>query len=159
MWFEELTGFLELRQLALGVDLDPALPPLLVDPDKLRLVLTQLLQNAIRFTRDGGSITLRARLAGSDVHLEVADTGIGLAAEDLERIFDKFYTSLDDLHHRSGTYEFGSRGTGLGLAIARAYVEAHGGRIRAESAGPGQGSSFHVVLPVALRGLEPDAVR
>jgi signal transduction histidine kinase len=149
-------AFLELRRQTLEIEADPGLPRVLADPEKIHLVVTNLLENAIRFTPDEGRI--RVRLWGSEgedeVRLIVEDTGIGIEPKDLERVFEKFYTSMDSLHHKSGTYQFKTRGAGLGLSIARAYVEAHGGRIWAESAGAGQGSAFHVVLPVELKGLE-----
>jgi signal transduction histidine kinase len=115
----------------------------------MHIALMNLVENAIKFTPDGGRIRLRVGEEDASVHIAVEDSGIGIEKEELERIFDKFYTSRDPLHHTSGTYQFRARGSGLGLSIAKGYVEAHGGRIWAESEGAGKGSAFHVVLPRA----------
>lgn len=152
---EAVQAFLLLRGQTLTVECEEGLPPVLVDPDKLQLALANLLQNAIRFTPDGGRLQVRlARESESEVRLSVIDSGIGIEASELERIFERFYTSMDTRHHRSGTYEFRTRGAGLGLALVRANVEAHGGRVWAESLGPERGSSFHMVLPIELLGLD-----
>jgi signal transduction histidine kinase len=119
--------------------------------DKLEYVLVGLLQNAVKFTGDEGEVRLSIAREADSVRITVADTGIGIEPADLERIFESFFTSTDTLHHRSGHFQFGARGAGLGLAIARRYVEAHGGRIWAESEGRGQGSRFQVVLPLVRR--------
>src|SRR5207245_3977992 len=100
-----------------------------------------------KFTPDAGEIRVRVTEDAEDVHITVEDTGIGIDSTELERIFEKFYTSPDPSHHTSGDYKFEARGTGLGLSIAKSYVEAHGGRIWAESAGSGKGSRFHILLP------------
>jgi signal transduction histidine kinase len=93
-------------------------------------VLFNLIQNAIRHTPADGSVTVRAASAGSSVEIEVADTGAGIPAPDLERVFDPFF--------RGGTEAARTRnGAGLGLAISRAIVEAHGGRIWVEDAARG----------------------
>lgn len=124
----------------------------MADKDKVELVLVNLIQNAIKFTDDGGRISVRVAAEGDMAHVAVEDTGIGIEPSEIERIFERFYTSTVSLdHHRSGKYQFEARGAGLGLAIARGYVEAHGGRIWAESAGRGKGSCFHVVLPMGAR--------
>jgi len=113
-------------------------PALLLDADPLRIreVVANLVVNAIRHTPPGGSIHLAASIEGAWVELTVADTGEGIAPADLERVFDRF-------HRRADT-----GGSGLGLTIARDLVAAHGGTIRAESAGiPGRGTTFRVRLP------------
>jgi two-component system sensor histidine kinase BaeS len=97
-------------------------------------VLANLLANAIRHTPIGGTIAVRARRDGERVAFEVADTGAGIAPDDLERVFDRFAKSPE------------SRGSGLGLAIARSLVLAHGGEISASSV-PGGGATFRFVLP------------
>ncbi|HEY8424639.1 MAG TPA: HAMP domain-containing sensor histidine kinase [Limnochordales bacterium] len=112
------------------------------DPDRLRELLVILLDNAVRYTPEGGSIRVcLARWRGRDgeVELAVQDTGIGIAAEDLPHIFERFYRADKARSRQTG-------GTGLGLAIAKWIVEAHGGRIQVESR-PGQGSRFTVRLP------------
>jgi two-component system phosphate regulon sensor histidine kinase PhoR len=116
------------------------LPPVLVDVDRMEQVLANLLHNAIKFTPPGGELTLSARRENDRVVFQVADTGVGIAPVDLERIFERFYKAD---RARSGG------GTGLGLSIARHLVEAHGGRIWAESE-PGKGSIFYFSLPIAV---------
>jgi two-component system OmpR family sensor kinase/two-component system sensor histidine kinase BaeS len=119
----------------LSVDVAPELPTLDADPTRLREVLSNLIANALRYTPTDGEIRLRAACAEEAVCLIVSDSGRGIAAADLPRIFDRFYKGAD------------SRGTGLGLAIAKSLVEAHGGTITAESA-PGQGTTITVRLPL-----------
>jgi len=102
-------------------------------------VLVNLLHNAIKFTQPGGQVTVRAVQQERAVRFAVSDTGIGIAEEDLPRIFERFY-KVDRSRATSGT--------GLGLAIARHLVEAHGGRIWAESQ-VGKGSTFHFTIPLA----------
>ena len=86
-------------------------------------------------------MTLSARRVADEVHIAVRDTGVGIAAEHLPRIFDRFYRIDKSRSRQAG-------GSGIGLTIARALVEAHGGRIWAESEGPGRGSTFTVALPI-----------
>jgi histidine kinase len=112
------------------------------DHDRLNQVLTNLIGNALQYTSQGGSVTVRAVLVDGEVRVTVTDSGIGIAAEHLAHIFDRFYR-VDKSRARSGG------GSGIGLTIARFLVEAHGGRIWAESPGPGQGSTFTFTLPVA----------
>jgi two-component system phosphate regulon sensor histidine kinase PhoR len=126
--------------LEFTVLLPPGLPSLLADADRARLVLTNLVHNAVKFTPPGGRITVAARPAGEEVVLSVQDTGVGIPAEDLPRIFERFYKAD---RARSGG------GTGLGLAIAKHIVQGHGGRIWAESV-EGQGSTFYFSLSVAI---------
>ena len=126
--------------LELTILLPPELPPVVADPDRARLVLTNLVHNAVKFTPPGGRITVAAEPAGDEVILSVQDTGVGIPADDLPRIFERFYKAD---RARSGG------GTGLGLAIAKHIVQGHGGRIWAESV-EGQGSTFHFTLPVAV---------
>ncbi|MFN8538010.1 MAG: ATP-binding protein [Thermomicrobiales bacterium] len=125
-------------QLAGEVIGDP--PPVLIDGQQVTRVLLNLVQNAIRHTPADGSVTLRAARAEDGVLVEVRDTGEGIGADDLPRVFDRFYRG-DPARTREA-------GAGLGLAIARGIVEAHGGRIWVESA-PGQGTLFAFTLPAA----------
>jgi two-component system phosphate regulon sensor histidine kinase PhoR len=131
----------ERARLELTVQLPPELPPVLADLERARLVLTNLVHNAIKFTPAGGHITVAAQLATDEVVFSVQDTGVGIATEDLPRVFERFYKAD---RARSGG------GTGLGLAIAKHVVQGHGGRIWAESA-EGRGSIFHFTLPVPPR--------
>lgn len=111
----------------------------LADAERVRQVVTNLVHNAIKFTPPGGSVALSAEQAGREVVIAVRDSGVGVPAQDLSRIFERFYKAD---RARSGG------GSGLGLAIARHIVQAHGGRIWAESV-EGQGSTFYFSLPLA----------
>lgn len=136
---ERLRPLAERAGLTLVVSLPPHLPALLVDPERIRQVISNLLHNAIKFTPAGGKVTMAAVAGVGEVVLSVTDTGVGIPAEDLPRIFERFYKAD---RARSGG------GTGLGLAIAKHLVLAHGGRIWAESV-EGKGSTFYVALPTA----------
>ena len=125
--------------LSLTVDCPEDLPRVLVDRGRMEQVLVNLIHNAIKFTPPGGSIQVRAWAQDKDVVLAIADTGTGIADEDLQRIFERFYKAD---RARSGG------GTGLGLSIARHLVESHGGRIWAESE-VGKGSTFFIAIPTA----------
>ena len=114
------------------------LPPVLADSTRIEQVIVNLLHNAIKFTPSGGKITISARVADGSVQFSVADNGVGIPAEDLPRIFERFYKAD---RARSGG------GTGLGLAISRHLVAAHNGDIWAESV-ESKGSTFYFTLPV-----------
>jgi signal transduction histidine kinase len=111
------------------------------DAERLRQLISNLVENAIRYTPPGGTVTLALRRHGRVAEITVADTGIGIAEEHLEHIFERFYR-VD----RGRSRALG--GTGLGLSIVRQVAEAHGGAVRVRST-PGLGSTFTVVLPVA----------
>lgn len=143
---EDLASFVEKRHQTIHLSGDSRCE-VEADREKLKIVLLNLIQNAIKFTYDGNVIHIQVTATDAEVHVSIQDTGIGIEHSEIERIFDRFYTSRDATSHTSGQYEFSARGTGLGLSIAKAYIEAHQGRIWAESAGPGQGSTFHLVLP------------
>ena len=119
------------------------LPAIIGDGDRLAQVFTNLVDNALKFTPAGGSITLRAAPAGSGVQVEVADTGAGISTEALPHIFDRFYQA--DPSRPGGR----KHGTGLGLAIVKEIVGAHGGKISVPSA-PGTGSTFTISLPLTM---------
>ncbi|MFZ5878215.1 MAG: sensor histidine kinase [Chloroflexota bacterium] len=125
--------------LSLRVEPEAGLPRVCADRSRLEQVLVNLIHNAVKFTRPGGEVALLAEPAEGAVCFVVRDTGVGIPADDLSRIFERFYKSD---RSRSGG------GTGLGLSIARHIVEAHGGRIWAESR-QGEGSSFFFTIPNA----------
>ncbi len=140
---EKAVGRMQLQAertgLRMSYDCAPNLSTIDVDPDRMEQVLVNLIHNAIKFTPSGGEITILAYQKAHNVIFLVRDTGVGISAENLPRIFERFYKADPS---RSGG------GTGLGLSIARHLVEAHGGRIWAESE-PGKGSSFYISLPAA----------
>ncbi|MBX6772268.1 MAG: response regulator [Chloroflexi bacterium] len=125
--------------MRLEVHVPDDLPMVYVDRTRIRQVLINLLNNAARFT-DTGGVTITARVDGGDVRVSVADTGIGIAPEDLPKVFEEFRQLDGSLRRRAG-------GTGLGLAICKQFVELHGGAIWAEST-VGVGTTFHFTLPI-----------
>ncbi len=138
------------------------LPTIIADGERLEQVFDHLLQNAIKFTPDGGKIRIMGRLRDEDrppeeqeVEIMVGDSGIGIAPEDLKRIFEKFYRVGDVMLHNTGRTKFMGAGPGLGLTVVRGIVEAHGGRVWAESPGRDRsrcpGATFYVVLPCRPR--------
>jgi len=136
---EEIHPVAEARGHMLQFHFDPAgLPPVEMDVDMIRRVLINLLENAVKYTRGGGSITVSASRQEQAVLVSVSDSGAGIAARDQQRIFDKFARVEEDGR---------PKGLGLGLAFCRLAVEAHGGRIWVESV-EGRGSTFLFTLPV-----------
>jgi signal transduction histidine kinase len=152
------------RDIEMNTDGLRDLPPVPADPDMLVKVFHHLVMNAIKFTPDGGSITISGKyLNGSEppqVEIAVRDTGIGIEPALQNLIFEKFNQTGDVLLHSSGKTKFKGGGPGLGLAIARGIVEAHGGRIWVESTGYNEevhpGSTFFVSLP-AEKQVEPNS--
>ncbi len=136
---ERLRPQAERAGLLVQLNLPEGLPRVLADQERVQQVITNLVHNAIKFTPAGGEIHIGADLADDEVVISVRDTGIGIADEDLSRVFERFYKSD---RARSGG------GTGLGLAIAKHIVQGHGGRIWASSV-EGQGSTFSLSLPIS----------
>lgn len=135
---EAVSASAEEASLTLAVDLEPGLPPVLVDRDRVLRVFSNLLGNALKFTPGGGRVWVRAERQARDVLFEVGDTGPGLTAEQMPHLFDRFWQAQ----------RADRRGLGLGLPIAKGIVEEHGGRMWAESA-PGKGSRLFFTLPIA----------
>ena len=129
------------KGLALIRDIDPDLPPVVGDPDRLLQVVINLISNAVKFTA-AGAVTCRARLQDDGIAVSVIDTGMGISAADQPKVFEKFKQVGDTLTDKP-------KGTGLGLPICREIVEHHGGRIWVESE-LGKGSTFSFVVPVKL---------
>ena len=123
-----------------------------LDPVRIYQALVNLLQNGIKFTPDGGKVSLRARAMAGFIEVTVADTGIGVATENQERIFHTFGSLGDVAFHSTSKTKFKGGGLGLGLPISRGIVEAHGGTLWVESAGHDEkkypGSIFHLMLPI-----------
>lgn len=152
---QRAAGRLVAQALDAGLTLDiacgPVVVPVRVDPERIGQVVTNLVGNAVRATPEGGQVTVRCGLAGAaagagraappEAAIVVTDTGEGLAADDLERVFERFYRVPG---RRSVENESGS---GIGLTIARGIVHAHGGTLSAMSPGPGLGAAFTVALP------------
>jgi signal transduction histidine kinase len=126
------------REIALVASIDPRLGQFRADERKLKQILLNLLTNAIKFTPDGGRVEVSAKPKDGGVEIAVIDTGVGIAPEDQEAVFEEF--------RQVGAASRKIEGTGLGLAITRKFVELHGGRIRVEST-PGKGSRFTFTLP------------
>jgi signal transduction histidine kinase len=129
------------KGVGLGADAPADLPQVEADPDRILQVLVNLLGNALRATPPGGQVRVRARADADAVVIEVTDTGVGIAAEHLPHLFERFYR-VDKARSRA------LGGHGIGLTISKALVEAHGGRIWAASDGPGKGATFGFTLPV-----------
>jgi signal transduction histidine kinase len=138
------------------------------DPERLSKALTKVLLNALKYTPDGGQVTVANSLTRRDeaiegvlggyVEMRVTDTGIGINPEHLETIFEKFTSATDVTLHSSGKTKFKGGGPGLGLPIAKGLIEAHGGRMWATSPGYDEclfpGSTFHMEIPICLRAPE-----
>jgi signal transduction histidine kinase len=121
----------------------PDLPPVTADRTRLRQILGNLLYNALRHTPEGGLIVVGAERDDEMLAITVSDTGVGISADELERVFDRFYQVEREGRHASGS--------GLGLSIVKQLVEAQGGTISAESIA-GQGTTFRFTLPLATVG-------
>ena len=117
------------------------------DKEKVRVMLDNLISNAIKFTPAGGRVQVTLCCQADEVEVTVADSGIGIRPEDVEQVFDRFYQAEDHMTRQHG-------GMGLGLSIVKGLVELHSGRVRAESV-PGRGSRFVLVLPVSVAGATP----
>ena len=141
-------GLMEGRRHHLTIEMSSS--PLILegDPTRLAQVLGNLLTNAARYTEPGGRIHLRALRQGDEAVVQISDTGRGIPAEMLQRIFEPF-TQVNPTIDRAGG------GMGIGLSLVRRLVELHRGSIKASSPGPGQGSTFEVRLPLSARILAP----
>jgi len=114
----------------------------------VRQIVENLVENAIRYTSDGGRVTISAHVEGNEVQIDVTDTGIGIPPEEQPRVFERFYRGENPL-------VMASAGTGLGLSIVKTLVEMHNGRIWLQSSGvPGEGSTFSFTLPIATETTE-----
>ena len=131
------------RGISLALLVDEQIHGFVGDERKVKQILVNLLQNAVKFTPEGGRIDVKAALADGNAEISVSDTGIGIAPEDQAAIFEEFTpVGGDDVRKREGT--------GLGLTLAKKFVELHGGRIWVESA-VGRGSTFSFTLPQPRR--------
>lgn len=137
---KRFSGQARAKNIELFADLPADLPQALADEARITQVLTNLVANALQYTPEGGDITVSAAQQGHQIRISVADTGLGVPAEHLPHLFTRFYRVDKSRSRQAGG------GSGIGLTIARHLVEAHGGRIWAESAGAGQGSTFSFTL-------------
>jgi signal transduction histidine kinase len=140
---KRLTPQAAAKRITLRSNLPANLPPIQADEDRITQVLVNLVANAIQYTPEGGDVTISAARQADEIHISVADTGIGIPPEYLANLFTRFYR-VDKSRSRNA-----GGGSGIGLTIARHLIEAHGGRIWAESKGDGQGSTFTFSLPIA----------
>jgi signal transduction histidine kinase len=144
-----MRGQTEAAEQMLVEDVAEGLPPLRVDPDRIRQVLLNLLTNAHEYCPERASIRVSAQQIGAEVEISVKDDGPGIPASQLEHIFERFTRGDAGLTQRVG-------GTGLGLAISKSLVELHGGTIGAESV-PGEGSTFRITLPTEAAVVPAEA--
>ena len=135
------------RGVSLQTEIEPGLPPVLADGERMRRVFANVAGNAVKFTPAGGTVRVRAGAAAEGVRFSVADTGPGIPAEELPHVFERFWQSPSE----------SAGGTGLGLAIAKALVERHGGSLEVRSR-PGEGSTFSFVLPTAAEAASRTAL-
>jgi histidine kinase len=131
------------RRISLTVQMPDHLPRPLADEDRLVQVLTNLTANGLQYTPEGGAVTIAAKSGDRDIQVSVRDSGIGIPPEHVSHVFDRFYRVDKSRSRQAGG------GSGIGLTIARALIEAHRGRIWAESEGEGKGSVFTFTLPIA----------
>ena len=130
------------RDIRLDVEVPPGLPRVTAAEDRAVQIISNLLANALQYTPEGGRVLISASAAGNELLISVRDSGIGIPAEHLAHIFDRFYRVDKSRSRQAGG------GSGIGLTIARHLVEAQGGKIRVESQGEGSGSTFTFSLPL-----------
>jgi CheY-like chemotaxis protein len=138
----------EAKELVLNVRLAAGPTTILADPDRVQQIVWNLLSNAVRFTPSRGTIEVTTASSSGDLEIAVKDSGVGIAAEHLPHVFERFRQVDSSTTRRHG-------GLGLGLAIVRHLAELHGGSVRVESAGLGQGATFVVSLPIRRAVPEP----
>jgi K+-sensing histidine kinase KdpD len=138
--YEEISATAKAKNQVVTLELPQEAISINVDSVKIERVFSNLLNNAVRFTPNGGEIAIKLVQKNNEVWTQINDTGIGIPKADLKKIFQEFYQVEDHMTRRFG-------GMGLGLAIAKGIVDVHNGRIWAESEGIGMGADFYVVLP------------
>jgi signal transduction histidine kinase len=137
------------KNIDLQFSLDPDVGQIMADADRLQQVVWNLISNAVKFTAAGGRVGITMQRNENQIEIVVSDTGVGISAEFLPFVFDRF-------RQADGSSVRAKGGLGLGLAIVRHVTELHGGTVTAESAGPGQGATFTVRLPAAADHLRGD---
>lgn len=141
---ERLRPLADRQGVFLEVHAPSDLPPVMADPQRLQQAVVNLVHNAIKFNHAGGRVLVAIRAEDGELLVSVTDTGLGIGPDDLPRVFERFY---------KGDRSRSSQGTGLGLAIVKHVVQAHGGRVWADSAGPGRGATFTLALPAGQTRL------
>ena len=139
---EEIRPQADAKAIQLHFVAPQSLPAILGDEARIGQVFTNLIGNAIKFTPDNGEVTVKLKVDGNLLHVEVIDTGTGIPVEERQKIFEKFY-QRSDIHTRQ------KGGSGLGLSITKSIVEAHGGRLWVDDGEQGKGSNFQFVLPLS----------
>jgi len=139
-----VTDLVSKKKLQLLLEIDEDLPSIEGDELKVKEIIYNLLSNAVKFTPEGGTIGLRAKNTGSGVEIVVWDTGIGIAAENIEKVFEGFFR-VDTPYSRL------TEGTGLGLPLSRKLAELHGGKLSVESEGLNKGTLVRLTLPLLSR--------
>ena len=144
---KEMRGFLPEKKITLLPKIEK-LPTIFCDPDRVGQVLRNLINNAIKFTKENGKVIIMAKQEGNMILFSVKDSGIGVSKKDQERLFEPFYQADNMYQHKSG-------GTGLGLAIIRGIVESQNGRVWIESE-TGKGSTFSFTIPLTpVKKIKP----
>jgi signal transduction histidine kinase len=149
---DDVRPFVELRGQTLDLEVAPDVGEADLEGPKVRDSLNHLLLNAIKFTPDGGRITLSGdrvpagENGSASVRIRVTDTGSGIEQSSLDNLFQPFFTGRDVSHHSSGHFEHGRRGLGLGLSVVKAFVEMHGGTVGVDTE-VGRGTTFTITLP------------
>jgi signal transduction histidine kinase len=161
---KELNETVNTRGLILEINPFPGFDEMTFgDPERLFQGLKNLLMNAIKYTPDGGKITVDGRKLPGFIELTIKDSGIGIDVKDHERIFEKFGRIGDVSLHSSGKTKFKGGGPGLGLPITKGIIDAHGGAIWVESEGYDEvacpGSTFHVLLPIIKESPDKRTVK
>jgi signal transduction histidine kinase len=142
----------EQKQMSLQSSIDAAIPDIWGDSERVRQILTNIVDNSFDYTPAGGTIKVSAQHVGDQIEIAIRDNGMGIAVREQDRIFERFYRGEQALI-------MGVAGAGLGLSIALTMVEMHGGRIWVNSSGiPGKGSTFTVSLPTASPNSKPEKV-
>jgi signal transduction histidine kinase len=140
----------ERRGIKLSLNIPADLPEISADPQRIAQVAANLANNAVKFSNNGGAIAISAEKKDDNLLVKVEDQGIGLSPENIKKLFTPFFQVESGLVRER-------KGTGLGLAICKGIVEAHGGKIWAESEGEGRGSAFSFTLPINGGAEAPDA--
>ena len=143
---EDVAPFVELRRQRLVREWTADMGSMAIDAPKIRDAINHLLLNAIKFTPDGGTITVRVSRDDGGAQISIIDSGSGIDEEELKRYGEAFFTGYDVTKHSSGTYEHGRRGLGLGASVVKKFVEMHGGNVQVTSK-VGTGTTATITLP------------